>query len=204
MWENLASFSFISFLLALSPGPDNIYVLTQSLSYGVKSGIATTMGLVSGCVVHTTLLAFGVSAIIAASETALFVIKIIGAVYLFYLSLRVFRSNASIELSGKVPGKNQWELFKIGLVMNLVNPKVLLFFLAFFPIFLWDPTSGTIGQFYLLGGTFMIIAFLVFSLIAVLAGRISSFLLKYKKMGLFLKWLQISVFLGIALFIVLG
>lgn len=147
MWENLASFSFISFLLALSPGPDNIYVLTQSLSYGVKSGIATTMGLVSGCVVHTTLLAFGVSAIIAASETALFVIKIIGAVYLFYLALRVFRSNASIELSGKVPGKNQWELFKIGLVMNLVNPKVLLFFWLFSQFSYGTQPLGPSGSF---------------------------------------------------------
>ena len=188
-------------LLALSPGPDNIFVLTQSLVNGSKKGIATTAGLISGCIVHTTFLAFGVSAIIAASPLAILGIKIIGAAYLLYLAIKVFRSPSTIDLSQNVSSKSNWELFKIGVIMNLVNPKVLLFFLAFFPSFLWNPDEGTVIQFYILGITFMMVSFIIFSSIALLAGGISSFILKHKKAGFYLKWLQIFVFLGIAVFI---
>ncbi|MBW2937595.1 LysE family translocator [Aureisphaera sp. CAU 1614] len=201
MWEQLLSFSFFTMLLALSPGPDNIFVLTQSLVNGSKKGIATTAGLISGCIVHTTFLAFGVSVIIAASPTAILVIKIIGAVYLLYLAIKVFRSDDHIDLSQNVSSKSNWELFKIGVIMNLVNPKVLLFFLAFFPSFLWNPDDDTVLQFYVLGIVFMMVSFIIFSSIALLAGGISSFILKHKKAGFYLKWLQIFVFLGIAVFI---
>ncbi|MEZ4875848.1 MAG: LysE family translocator [Flavobacteriaceae bacterium] len=201
MWEQLLSFSFFTALLALSPGPDNIFVLTQSLVNGAKKGIATTAGLISGCIVHTTFLAFGVSALIAASPTAIWVIKIIGAVYLFYLAWKVFGSDASITLSKDVDPKSYGQLYRTGVIMNLVNPKVLLFFLAFFPSFLWLPEQQTVVQFYILGLVFMLVSFMVFSSIALLAGSISSYLMKHKHTGLYLKWLQILVFIGIALFI---
>ncbi|MEZ4857185.1 MAG: LysE family translocator [Flavobacteriaceae bacterium] len=201
MWEQLLSFSFFTMLLAFSPGPDNIFVLTQSLVNGSKKGIATTAGLISGCIVHTTFLAFGVSAIIAASPTAILGVKIIGAAYLLYLAIKVFRSNDAIDLSQKVSPKSNWKLFKTGVIMNLVNPKVLLFFLAFFPSFLWKPNEDTVLQFYILGLTFMLVSFLIFSSIALLAGSISSLIRKHKRTGFYLKWLQIGVFLGIAMFI---
>ena len=88
MLESLLSFCLATIVLALSPGPDNIYVLTQSLVNGSKSGIATTAGLISGCIVHTALLAFGVSALITASETLFYVIKILGALYLIFLAFK--------------------------------------------------------------------------------------------------------------------
>ena len=81
MIESLISFSIATLFLALSPGPDNLYVISQSLANGPKSGIATTIGLISGCVVHTTLLAFGISAIIVASGTFFYGLKLIGACY---------------------------------------------------------------------------------------------------------------------------
>lgn len=201
MWEQLISFSFFTLLLALSPGPDNIYVLTQSLVNGTKSGIATTAGLISGCIVHTSLLAFGVSALIATSEAAIWVIKILGAVYLLYLASKVYRSDEEIQLTGKAPKKSYRELYKTGVIMNLINPKVLLFFLAFFPSFLWQPTEGTILQFFILGGWFMLISFLVFSSLALLAGTISKYMVRHKQTGKVLKWVQICVFVGIAIYI---
>ena len=85
--------------------------------------------------------------------------------------------------------------------MNIVNPKVMIFFLAFFPGFLWDKTGNTVIQFYILGITFMIVSFIVFSSLALLSGTISSYLLKHKSTGAVLKWLQIVVFIGIAIFI---
>jgi threonine/homoserine/homoserine lactone efflux protein len=201
MWEQLISFSFFTLLLALSPGPDNIYVLTQSLVNGTRSGLATTAGLISGCIVHTSLLAFGVSALIATSEAAIWVIKILGAVYLFYLTWKVYRSEKEIHLSGKAPKKSYAALYKTGVIMNLINPKVLFFFLAFFPSFLWEPTKGTILQFYILGGSFMLVSFLVFSSLALLAGSISTYMLHHEQTGKVLKWVQIMVFMGIAIYI---
>ncbi len=203
MIESLLSFSLATLALALSPGPDNIYVLTQSLVNGVKSGIATTAGLISGCIVHTTLLAFGVSALVTASEEIFYGIKVFGAVYLLYLAYTVFRSDATVSYAENAPKKSHWNLFKQGVIMNLVNPKVMIFFLAFFPAFLWDSSESLIFQFYILGITFMIVSFITFSIIALLAGSVSELLLKNKKIGIVLKWLQILVFVGIAVFILL-
>lgn len=203
MIETLISFTIATLALALSPGPDNIYVLTQSLVNGTKSGIATTAGLISGCIVHTTLLAFGVSAIITTSEEVFYGIKILGACYLLYLAYSVFKSDSEITFTNNAPKKTYWQLFKTGVIMNLLNPKVMIFFLAFFPGFLWDKDGNTVYQFYVLGITFMIVSFFVFSFIALLAGRISNLLMKWKRINTVLKWLQIVVFVGIAVFILL-
>tara|TARA_R110002012_G_scaffold4274_4_gene19654 strand:- start:223 stop:837 length:615 start_codon:yes stop_codon:yes gene_type:complete len=203
MIETLISFSIATLALAISPGPDNIYVLTQSLVNGTKSGIATTAGLISGCIVHTTLLAFGISAIITASEEIFYGIKVLGAFYLLYLAYRVYNSDEHISLTENAPQKSYSQLFKTGVIMNLVNPKVMIFFLAFFPGFLWNEGGNTVIQFYILGITFMIISFITFSAIAMAAGKISKLLLEWKNIGIVLKWLQIIVFIGIAVFILL-
>ena len=203
MLESLLSFSLATIALALSPGPDNIYVITQSLVNGTKSGIATTAGLISGCIVHTTLLAFGVSALITASESIFYGIKIFGALYLLYLAYTVLKSDSKVAFSENAPRKSNWELFKQGVFMNLVNPKVMIFFLAFFPAFLWDSTENTVAQFFVLGITFMIVSFLIFSSLAALAGSIKQFMAKQKSAGKVLKWLQIIVFVGIAVYILI-
>ncbi len=203
MIEHLLSFSIATLALALAPGPDNIYVLTQSLANGTKSGIATTAGLISGCIVHTSLLAFGVSAIITSFEEIFYGIKILGACYLIYLAFKVYNSDENIALSENAPKKTYWQLFKTGVIMNLLNPKVMIFFLAFFPGFLWNKEANTVIQFYILGVTFMFVSFLTFSAIALAAGKISNLIMEWKSMGLVLKWLQIVVFVGIAAFIVL-
>ncbi len=203
MIESLISFSIATLFLALSPGPDNLYVIAQSLANGTKSGIATTIGLVSGCIVHTTLLAFGVSAIISASETLFYGLKVIGAFYLLYLAYKVFKSDAHVDLKEKATKKSYLQLFKQGVIMNLVNPKILIFFLAFFPGFLWDESQNTVYQFYVLGILFMVISFIVFSSLAILAGSVSSMLNENKMVAISLKWIQIIVFVGIAVFILI-
>tara|TARA_B100000768_G_scaffold158668_1_gene157342 strand:+ start:313 stop:927 length:615 start_codon:yes stop_codon:yes gene_type:complete len=203
MVESLISFSIATLFLALTPGPDNLYVISQSLTNGTKSGIATTIGLISGCIVHTTLLAFGVSAIIAASETIFYGLKIIGACYLLFLAYKVYRSNPHVDFKNKVSKKTYLQLFKQGVIMNLVNPKILIFFLAFFPGFLWDEFQNTIYQFYVLGIVFMTISFLVFSSLAILAGYISTALNENKNISILLKWIQVIVFIGITIFILI-
>lgn len=203
MLESLISFSIATILLAFSPGPDNLYVITQSLVNGTKSGIATTLGLVTGCIVHTTLLAFGVSAIISASYVLFYILKVIGAFYLLYLSYQVFKYEITMELDAAIIKKSPFGLFKQGILMNLMNPKILIFFLAFFPGFLWDKTENIILQFYILGIIFMLISFTVFSFLAFLAGYISLSFTKNQAIESLLKWLQIIVFVGIAIFILI-
>jgi len=199
------AFVVSSAALAIAPGPDNIFVLAQSVSNGVKSGLATVAGLVSGCLVHTTLLAFGVSEIIKRSDSLFFGIKLFGAVYLFYLAVMVYKSDVPILVDQqKKSGKGLSKLFWKGFTMNVLNPKVTLFFLAFFPGFLFSDALSTVIQFYILGLLFMMVTFLIFGLIAVLAGSISTYLLKNPKTGVYLKWLQIIVFVLITVYLLLS
>ncbi|APZ46987.1 lysine transporter LysE [Polaribacter reichenbachii] len=202
MLETLLSFALATAILAISPGPDNIFVLTQSIVNGRKFGLATVFGLISGCLVHTTLLAFGVSAIIKQSENLFFAIKLFGAIYLLYLAYKVYKSDANIILSkDNVEQKTTTQLFKQGFIMNVLNPKVSIFFLAFFPGFLFSESINTVIQFYVLGFVFMLVSLLIFSSIAFLAGTISEKIKENQKIGLYLKWMQIIVFVLIAGFI---
>jgi len=188
--------------LAISPGPDNIYVLMQSIVNGRKYGLATVAGLISGCIVHTTLVAFGVSAIIKDNEALFFALKLLGALYLLFLAYKVFRSSDNLTLSGDgVPKKTMGQLFKQGFIMNVLNPKVSIFFLAFFPGFLFNDDLSLVFQFYMLGFLFMAVSLVIFSMIAILAGFIADYTKSHSKIGTYLKWLQILVFIGIALFI---
>lgn len=201
MIETIIPFLMAAALLAISPGPDNIYVLTQSVVNGRASGLATTAGLISGCIVHTSLVAFGVSAAIAASTYIFLAIKIIGAVYLLFLAYKVFRSDSSITIENGAPKKSYLALFKQGVLMNILNPKVTIFFLAFFPGFLWEPDGNTVYQFYVLGILFMIQSFVIFGAVAILAGSIAPVLQRSVSASVILKWLQIIVFIGIATYI---
>lgn len=202
MLETLFSFALATTVLACSPGPDNIFVLTQSIVNGRKYGLATVFGLISGCLVHTSLLAFGVSALIKQSENVFFAIKLFGALYLLYLAYKVYKSDANIMLSSdKVEKKTTMQLFKQGFIMNVLNPKVSIFFLAFFPGFIFSDSLSTIIQFYVLGFLFMLVSLIIFSTIAILAGTIAEKIKENKNIGLYLKWMQVVVFIVIAVFI---
>jgi threonine/homoserine/homoserine lactone efflux protein len=204
MFETLLSFAFATSLLAISPGPDNIFVLTQSIVNGKKFGLATVFGLMSGCLVHTTLLAFGVSAIIKESENLFTGIKVFGAIYLLFLAYKVYKADATITfLEENTSKKTTKQLFKEGFIMNVLNPKVSIFFLAFFPGFLFSDTINTVFQFYVLGIVFMLVSLVIFSAIAFLAGTISENIKGNNKIGYYLKWTQIIVFILIAFFILL-
>ena len=198
----ILSFIVATGLLALSPGPDNIYVLIQSVTNGVKYGLATVLGLITGCLVHTSLVAFGVSALINKNETLFLSLKLFGASYLTYLAFKVYKSKRNISFSSeRALKKSTLQLFKQGFIMNVLNPKVSIFFLAFFPGFLFSDSMDTVNQFFILGFIFMGVSLVVFSLIAILAGTISNYLGQNSNTFIILKWLQIVVFIGIAVFI---
>ena len=204
MFEILFSFAIATFILAISPGPDNLFVLTQSVVNGKKFGLATVLGLMTGCLLHTSFVAFGVSAIIEESESVFLMIKLFGVSYLLYLAFKVYQANANIVLSEAVK-KNEtvFKMYKKGLLMNVLNPKVTTFFIAFFPQFLFSESVSTVLQFYILGAIFIVISFLVFSTIAVLAGTISNYLTTSTNIGTYLKWGQIILFVLISIMILL-
>lgn len=204
MIETLLSFIFATAILAISPGPDNIFVLTQSIVNGKKHGLATVFGLMTGCLIHTTLVAFGISAILKQHDNLFFLIKVFGATYLLYLAYQVYRSDAKITFSTEnIILKTPLELFKKGFLMNVLNPKVTIFFLAFFPQFLFTEDLSKVLQFYVLGMLFILVSFLIFGVIAVLGGQISEYISKRKNIGLYLKWAQIIVFVAISVLIIL-
>ncbi len=191
-------------LLTLMPGPDIIYVLVQSITNGKKYGIITALGLVSGILIHTSLVAFGISAILKQSENLYFTIKLFGAFYLMYLAFQTYKSTDEIFLDSKTTKKNLINLYKQGFIMNVLNPKVSIFFLAFFPGFLYSTTQNTIIQFYVLGILFMLQALLIFSVVSMLSGYFASYLKNHPTFNTKLKWFKISIFIAIAIFIVLS
>ena len=198
----LISFSIASFLLALAPGPDNFFVLTFSAKYGKTLGLFTVLGLVSGCLVHTTLVAFGVSALIINNDFLFSLLMYVGAFYLLFIAFKVYKSDNSIkELDQANNQIGKFKVFVNGFLMNILNPKVLAFFLAFFPTFIFSESINPLIKFYILGGIFMIITLIVFSSIAIFSSLIYRNFKKYRFYTDLLKWLNIIVLISIAIII---
>lgn len=205
MIESLISFALATLLLALSPGPDNIFVLTQSVARGSKYGIAIASGLITGCIVHTSIVALGFAVIIRDNQWLLYSIKIAGAIYLLYLAFKIYKSDARIEFGySETSSQSLWKLYKVGITMNLLNPKVTLFFLALLPQFVITNSYPDWIQIYILGSVFMLVSLLTFYTIALLAGKAASFIKTSTWFILAMKWIQIVVFIGIAIFILVN
>lgn len=191
-----------SILLTLMPGPDIIYVIVQSITNGKKYGIITALGLVSGILVHTTLIAFGIAAIISQSEILFFIIKLFGAFYLFYLAFDVYKnSNTLLVESDQIQKKSLIELYKQGFIMNVLNPKVAIFFLAFFPAFVVESKGNITLQIYSLGLLFMIQAFIIFSVVSITSAKLTTFFRNNQKFEKSIKWIQIIIFIAIGIYI---
>ena len=158
----------------------------------------------TGCIIHTIFLAVGISSIIKDNNNIFLGIKLFGAVYLLYLAYKVYRSSSVISVSTKkIEKKTPFQLYKIGFIMNVLNPKVTIFFLALFPGFLFTEKLSISLQFLILGTLFILVSSVVFSCIALLGGTISEKIKTSKKIGIWLQWIQILVFIGIAVFILI-
>jgi threonine/homoserine/homoserine lactone efflux protein len=176
--STLLGFFAASVLLGIAPGPDNIFVLTQSALRGRAAGIFVTFGLCTGLLFHTAAVALGVAAIFQASAVAFTVLKLIGAGYLLYLAWQAFRASAGGVRLGAAGALSAARLYRRGILMNVTNPKVSIFFLAFLPQFA-DPSRGPLAaQMAVLGGVFIVATLLVFGGIALLAGTIGQQLMQ--------------------------
>ena len=174
--ESLFAFLVASGLIGLAPGPDNIFVLTQSALYGLKSGVIITLGLCTGLIVHTVAVALGVAAIFQTSTVAFNALKFVGALYLIYLAWQAFMEKASsVDSSGRFSLSSK-DLYLRGIIMNITNPKVSIFFLAFLPQFTNPQNGNLVLQFCTLGGIFIFVSLIIFSSVAFLSGSIGNWL----------------------------
>jgi threonine/homoserine/homoserine lactone efflux protein len=197
--ETVSAFFLASTLLAIAPGPDNVFVLTQSAMHGKLSGLAVMLGLCTGLLVHTAAVALGVAVIFQASTVAFMLLKVIGAGYLLYLAWQVLRASPEhIRLQGS-PQNSLGKLYRRGIIMNVTNPKVSIFFLAFLPQFA-DPENGPVSvQMAALGGIFILATILVFGTVALIGGALGDWLNRSMRAQRIVNRVAGTVFLGLAL-----
>jgi len=200
--DNLLYFLGVSIVLTMAPGPDVIFLASQGLAGGPRAGLAVALGLSSGLLVHTALAALGVSAVFAASPLAFNAVKWAGAAYLLWLARAAFGEKPAAAGPAALAG-GAGALYRRGVVMNLLHPKVALFFLALLPQFV-DPAKGAVrAQMAVLGLVFIAQVVVVFGSIGYLSGRLGARLLPGAANARRLAVIKGLVFLSLALYLVL-
>lgn len=168
----LSLFVTTSFMLAVTPGPDILFVLNQSINYGARTGLIITLGLCSGLLIHSSLVALGVASLIQQSPILFFSIQLLGALYLLYLAKQLFYAiPINIQTATISSSKNEFKLYLRGFTMNVTNPKVTLFFLAFLLQFI-NPSADLLQQISLLGFIFILVTLSVFGCVALITDRL--------------------------------
>ena len=198
-YDIIFTFVLSSLALTISPGPDILFVISQSFNKGKKQAIMTSLGLTTGLFFHTFLVIIGFALLIKENQNLFFILKFIGAIYFIYLAFTTFL-NRKKEYKNQLSHKKSSD-FKRGLLMNLLNPKVSLFFIVLFPSFLFHDHLNNQIQFAILGILFWIQAIFVFVTVSLFATRIKTLI---DNDGLFAKnsfWLEIFIYLFIAIWI---
>ena len=185
--------------LAAVPGPDNIFVLTQSALHGRLAGLIVTLGLASGLMFHTTAVAFGVAVLFQTSQYAFVVLKYAGAAYLLYLAWKAFTATTNKFEGAKTNSETVPKQFLRGLLMNIANPKITIFFLAFLPQFV-DPVHGSMtGQVYQLGALMAVTTVVIFGSVALAAGALGAWIKGSPRTQIWLNRISGVVFVALAL-----
>lgn len=187
--------------LNLAPGPDVLYILTKTISGGKKIGIASSIGVCTGALFHVVIAAAGLSAILVTSAVAFTAVKYIGAAYLLYLAYHAFRSSGtSLEADGAIQGKESaWKAFKQGVLIDILNPKVAIFFMAFLPQFLREDHGSTAFQLMYLGMIVILVALFVEAIIVMLAAKIAGKFRDNKQYSIWLDRIVGTVFVALGL-----
>jgi len=203
-WSLLTAFLAASLVLAVTPGPGVLYIVTRSLTQGRRSGLASVAGVALGNLGNALGAALGLAALFAISSTAFVIVKYVGAAYLIYLGIRVLRSAApSPGASRPLPPVSARRAFRDGLLVAVLNPKTTIFFAAFLPQFMsidaWPVVQGIA-----LGTLFVAIAALTDSMYALAAGSLAPLLLRARGARTFGRYVSGSTFIGLGLFTALS
>lgn len=210
--DNYWGFLVAGVLLNLTPGADSLYIVMRSISQGAQAGVFSAFGIVSGILVHTLLAALGLSVLLANYPLAFTVVKYIGALYLCYLGIRLLWSKHSTQVAGQLPEAgmsemklgeearvNPWQIYKQGVLTNVLNPKVALFFLAFFPQFIDASYPYAMLSFSLLGLSFAATSLVWCITLALLAARFSAQLRQNPSIEAWLNKISGLVFIALGL-----
>ena len=195
----LAIFFCTSILLALAPGPDNIFVLTQSAMRGRIAGWAITLGLCTGLIGHTIVVASSIAVILQTSYIAYASLKLAGVTYLLYLAYLAFQaSSITLNKSNNITDSLS-QLYRRGILMNVTNPKVSIFFLSFLPQFTDSSRGSLLLQILILGFIFIIAAMLVFGIISLLAGFIGEQFMSSSRIQILMNRITGTIYFSMAL-----
>lgn len=199
----IAAFVFASFILAITPGPDMTLFLSRAINRGRWAGLVSLAGALSGGLVHTVAAAIGISALIAASQTGFLVLKIIGAGYLAWLAFDAIRSGSALNLRpASAQQMSTWRVFATGVGINLLNPKVVLFFMTFLPQFVSADDPAAPAKMIFLGILFLVVALVTCSVMILAADHMADSLKRNPRVTRAIDWLFAGVFGAFALKII--
>jgi len=190
-----------AFALSISPGPDVVYILTKTISSGKKIGIASSLGVCTGALFHLVLASIGISAILVTSAYAFMFIKYIGASYLLYLAFKSFKSaGTNLQISGlKKEKESIWKAFKQGVLIDVLNPKVAIFFMAFLPQFVREGHGSVSTQLFYLGFLVICVGIVVEAIYVLLASKLTHKLRNSKRFSVWLDRLVGTIFVTLGL-----
>jgi threonine/homoserine/homoserine lactone efflux protein len=196
--ENYPGFLAAAIILNLTPGADTLYILTRSIAQGPRAGLVSVAGIMSGCVVHVLGAAFGLSLILSTSATAFFLVKWAGAVYLIFLGVRLIttRTPAFETRGNRFSNKDLITIYRQGMITNILNPKVALFFLSFLPQFINPAHAAGPLPFLALGGTFLVTGTLWCLVLTRTATRMTRMLRENAGIGMWMQKLSGIIFIG--------
>jgi threonine/homoserine/homoserine lactone efflux protein len=196
---NLILFLTASLALIVAPGPDNILVLTRGIAQGRGAALVSAAGASVGLVIHSAFAAIGLSALLQQSASAYSVVKYAGAAYLIYLGIKTLLDRESFAVAGETAPARLGSVFFQAVASNVLNPKVALFFLAFLPQFA-DPAAGDAApQLLVLGLTFTLLTWMIFSVLGYFSGSLGNWLASRPKLADGLRWLTGGVLIGLGL-----
>ncbi len=202
--ELYLTFFVASLALALMPGPDNLFVLAESLAKGARRGVLITCGLCLGICMHTILCATGISLIIKQTPSLYICLQFLGACYLAYLAFEASREVPQIsEIKSDTKAENFFKTLLRGFLMNGLNPKVALFFLALMPQFIRENATPIPLQFVILGAIFALSTLIVFNAIALLASKFANLVRSFKFLVI-MKWVRTILFATISFTMLFG
>ncbi|MEW6185011.1 MAG: LysE family translocator [Thermodesulfobacteriota bacterium] len=181
-WPQISLFTAASLILIFTPGPDIVYVMTRGMAQGRRAALAAAAGFALGNFVHTFFVVVGLSALLMASPLAFQIVKWAGAAYLIYLGIKMIRSASSPSDSKTGPSMTGWAVFRQSIIANVLNPKVALFFLAFFPQFINRSQGHPQIQMVLLGTLFVLLTLICFGMVGFFSGSLGQWLQKNKRL----------------------
>lgn len=190
-------FITVSWALILAPGPDMLYVITRGMAHGRKAGMLSAIGVICGILVHTTAAALGLTLIFQTSALAFLIVKYLGAAYLIYLGIKSWREKNILNLQATVSSVNSQRVFWQGVLSNVLNPKIAIFFLAFLPQFVDKGSSQVTLQLVILGLTFASLGLVFLLAVGYSSGTIGGWLTRRPQYAQFLGKLSGGILVGL-------